>query len=30
VRGGVYREYLQLIRTSDGWKIANSLWEFDR
>lgn len=30
VRGGVYREYLQLIRTSDGWKIANSLWAFDR
>lgn len=30
VRGGVYREYLQLVRTSGGWKIANSLWELDR
>jgi hypothetical protein len=29
VRGGVYREYLQLVRTSEGWKIANSLWAFD-
>jgi ketosteroid isomerase-like protein len=26
VVGGVYREYLQLIRTDDGWKIANALW----
>jgi len=29
VRGGVYREYLQLIRTDEGWKIANALWAFD-
>lgn len=26
VRGGIYREYIQLVRTSDGWKIANTLW----
>ncbi len=29
VRGGIYREYLQLVRTADGWKIANALWAFD-
>ena len=29
VRGGVYREYLQLVRTSDGWTIANALWAYD-
>jgi len=28
VRGGVYHEYLQLVRTHDGWKIANALWRF--
>ena len=27
VRSAVYYEYLQLVRTSDGWKIANTLWE---
>ena len=26
VRSAVYREYLHLVRTSDGWKIANALW----
>ena len=26
VHGGVYREYLQMVRTSEGWKIANALW----
>jgi hypothetical protein len=29
VRGGVYREYLQLIRTDEGWKIANTLWAIE-
>ena len=28
VRSSVYREYLQLIRTGDGWKIVNALWHF--
>ena len=27
VRSAVYHEYLQLVRTSDGWRIANALWE---
>jgi hypothetical protein len=22
----VYREYLHLVRTDDGWRIANALW----
>jgi hypothetical protein len=26
VRSAVYREYVHLVRTSDGWKIANALW----
>ena len=26
VRGGPYHEYLHLVRTPDGWKIANALW----
>jgi len=26
VRSAVYHEYLHLVRTSDGWKIANALW----
>jgi ketosteroid isomerase-like protein len=26
VRSAVYYEYLQLVRTSAGWKIANALW----
>jgi hypothetical protein len=28
VRSAVYREYLHLVRTSDGWQIANALWRF--
>ena len=27
VRSAVYREYLQLARTRDGWKIVNALWQ---
>jgi hypothetical protein len=26
VRSAVYREYLHLVRTSAGWKIADALW----
>ena len=26
VRGGPYLEYLHLVHTSEGWKIANALW----
>ena len=28
VRSAVYHEYLQLVRTRGGWKIANALWQF--
>jgi hypothetical protein len=28
VRSAVYREYVQLARTTDGWKIVNTLWEW--
>jgi hypothetical protein len=28
VYSGVYREYLGLLRTRDGWKIVNALWQF--
>jgi hypothetical protein len=28
VYSGVYREYLGLVRTRDGWKIVNALWRF--
>jgi putative lumazine-binding protein len=28
VRSAVYHEYLHLVRTRDGWKIANALWHF--
>jgi ketosteroid isomerase-like protein len=28
VRSAVYHEYLQLVRTPDGWKIANALWRY--
>ncbi len=28
VRSSVYREYVQLVRTSEGWKIVNALWEW--
>ena len=27
VRSTVYREYVQLVRTPEGWKIVNALWE---
>ena len=27
VRSAVYYEVIQLVRTSDGWRIANALWE---
>ena len=28
VRSAVYREYLHLIRTREGWKIVNALWQW--
>jgi ribosomal protein S12 methylthiotransferase accessory factor YcaO len=28
VRSHVYREYLHLVRTDDGWKIVNALWHW--
>jgi hypothetical protein len=28
VRSAVYREYVQLVRTRDGWKIVNALWQW--
>jgi hypothetical protein len=28
VRSAVYREYLQLVRTEEGWKIVNALWQW--
>lgn len=28
VRSAVYREYLQLARTRDCWKIVNALWQW--
>lgn len=28
VRSDVYREYLHLVRTSEGWKIVNALWHW--
>ena len=27
VSSAVYHEYLHLVRTRDGWKIANALWQ---
>ena len=27
VRSAVYREYVQLARTAEGWNIVNTLWE---
>jgi len=27
VRSAVYHEYVHLVRTSDGWKVANTLWQ---
>ena len=29
VRSAVYREYLHLVRTRDGWKIVNALWQLN-
>ncbi|HWJ31847.1 MAG TPA: nuclear transport factor 2 family protein [Gaiellaceae bacterium] len=26
VESAVYQEYVQLVRTADGWKIVNTLW----
>jgi hypothetical protein len=28
VRSAVYREYVQLVLTPEGWKIVNALWEW--
>jgi hypothetical protein len=28
VRSAVYREYIHLARTRDGWKIVNALWQW--
>jgi hypothetical protein len=28
VRSAVYREYVHLVRTEDGWRIVNALWAF--
>jgi hypothetical protein len=28
VRSAVYREYVQLARTRDGWRIVNTLWQW--
>jgi hypothetical protein len=28
VRSAVYYEYVHLVRTPDGWRIANALWRF--
>jgi hypothetical protein len=28
VRSAVYREYLHLVRTDNGWRIVNALWHF--
>ena len=28
VRSAVYHEYVQLARTSGGWKIVNTLWDW--
>ena len=30
VQSAVYREYVQLVRTPEGWKIVNVLWEWTR
>ena len=28
VHSAVYREYVQLARTADGWRIVNTLWQW--
>jgi hypothetical protein len=30
VRSAVYREYVQLARMPEGWKIVNTLWDWTR
>jgi hypothetical protein len=30
VHSAVYHEYLHLVRTRDGWKIANALWQLTK
>ena len=30
VLAGVYHEYLQLVRTEEGWKIVNALWAYEQ
>jgi hypothetical protein len=27
VRSPIYQEYVHLVRTRDGWKIVNTLWQ---
>jgi ketosteroid isomerase-like protein len=27
VRSAVYHEYVHLVHTADGWKVANALWQ---
>jgi Putative lumazine-binding len=29
VHSNVYREYLHVARTEDGWKLVNALWSFE-
>jgi len=28
IKSAVYHEYIHLVRTPDGWKIANALWQW--
>jgi hypothetical protein len=30
VRSAVYREYVQIAQTAEGWKIVNTLWDWTR
>lgn len=30
VHSAIYHEYLHLVRTRDGWKIANALWQLTK
>jgi hypothetical protein len=30
VRSNIYREYLHLVRTENGWKIVNALYDLER
>jgi Putative lumazine-binding len=29
IRSAVYREYVHLVSTDDGWKIVNAVWHFE-